>query len=296
MQNKLDRKYYVWIWLGLIFATYIRNVYSIYADISALAATASRTEIITNVFMMIFGYGPIPAAITFLFTLILYYILIRRHSAYFSRNDFCYIIMTAVAAERIVAGIIDGFSILSFEMHVVTSTVLDVLLLPGVMLGTFFLMSKIYKFNVVEKSNCFAVLSVAFMLVLGLSVFGNNFIIVALGTNSRVSAGVVEYLRQMGYETGALTMDVQVYSSISAIVIYLAYLIADITLASIMRKNAREYQNDDTREDFVARYSQGSRYEAPQSVKDDSESVFDDFEESHTRKKDDEHVFDEFDI
>ncbi len=295
MQNKLDRKFYVWIWLGLIFATYVRNVYSIYSDISALAATATRLEVVTNIFVMIFSYGPIPAAITFLFTLILYYILIRRHSAYLTRNDFCYIIMAAVAAERIVAGIIDGFSILSFPMHVVTSTVLDVLLLPGVMLGTFFFMSKIYKFNVVEKSNCFTVLSVAFMLVLGLSVFSNNFIIVALGANSEVSNGLVEYLRQMGYEASSLTSAVQVYASMSAIVIYIAYLIADITLASIMKKNAREYQNDDTREAFSARYSQNS-YEAPHAVNDAPDSAFDDFEEKHTHKKDDEHVFDEFDI
>jgi len=296
MQNKIDRKYYVWIWLGLIFATYIRNVYGIYEDVNALIGEASRTQVVADVFIMIFSYGIVPALITFVCALVVYYITARRHSNYVSRNDFCYIVMTFVAGERAVAGFIDAFSILSVEMHIVTSTVLDVLLLPGAMMLMYFLMAKYYKFNVVEKRNSFTVLSVIFFVVLGLSVFGNNFTIVSLGSNGEYSQALIEYLHELGYSVDALTSSIQVYSSISAIVIYLAYLVADIVLASLMKKNAAEYQDEDTREEFFARHP-GARGGAPYTRRDDVESTFEDFENSHTnKKKDDDHVFDEFDI
>lgn len=295
MQNKIDRKYYVWIWLGLIFATYIRNIYGIYADVNALIAEASRVTIVSSVFWMIFDYGVIPALLTFVGALIVYYIMARRHSNYVSRNDFCYIVMTFVAGERAVAGFIDAFSILSVEMHIVTATVLDVLLLPGAMLLMYFLMAKHYKFNPVEKRNSFTVLSVIFMVLLGLSVFGNNFTIVALGSGGEYSETLIEYLREMGYAVDALTSGIQVYSSISAIVIYVAYLIADIVLASFMKKNAAEYQNDDTREEFFAKHPD-QRGGAPYDRRDDVDATFEEFERQHTDKKDDEHVFDEFDI
>ncbi len=297
MQNKIDRKYYVWIWLGLIFANYIRNVYGIYEDINVLIGEASRTQIVADVFLMIFNYGVIPAVETFVCALILYYITARRHSNYVSRMDFCYIVMTFVAGERAVAGFIDAFSILSANMHIVTATVLDVLLLPGAMLIMFFLMAKHYKFNVVEKRNSFTVMSVAFFVVLGIIVFSNNFTIVSLGSGGEYSQTLIEYLRQMGYSVDALTSTIQVYSSISAIVIYLAYLIADIVIASLMKKNASEYQNEDTREEFFAK-NPGTRGGAPYARRDDMDSTFEDFENSHTNKKkdDDDHVFDEFDI
>ena len=173
---------------------------------------------------------------------------------------------------------------------------LDVLLLPGAMLLMFFLMAKHYKFNVVEKRNSFTVMSVAFFVVLGLIVFSNNFTIVFLGSGGEYSQALIEYLRQMGYSVNALTSTIQVYSSISAIVIYIAYLIADIVIASLMKKNASEYQDGDTREAFFAKHP-GARAGAPYTRRDDVDSTFEEFEKQHTDKKDDDdHVFDEFDI
>ncbi len=140
-------------------------------------------------------------------------------------------------------------------------------------------------------------MSVAFFVVLGIIVFSNNFTIVSLGSGGEYSQTLIEYLRQMGYSVDALTSTIQVYSSISAIVIYLAYLIADIVIASLMKKNASEYQNEDTREEFFAK-NPGARGGAPYARRDDMGSTFEDFENSHTNKKkdDDDHVFDEFDI
>ena len=100
----------------------------------------------------------------------------------------------------------------------------------------------------------------------------------------------------MGYSVNALTSTIQVYSSISAIVIYIAYLIADIVIASLMKKSASEYQDGDTREAFFAKHP-GARAGAPYTRRDDVDSTFEEFEKQHTDKKDDDdHVFDEFDI
>ena len=79
MQNKIDKKYYVWIWLGLIFATFVRNVFPIYSQINGMLAEASRLSTLSGVFSIVFSYGLIPAAVTFLLALILYYITARRH-------------------------------------------------------------------------------------------------------------------------------------------------------------------------------------------------------------------------
>lgn len=82
MQNKIDKKYYVWIWLGLIFATFVRNIYPIYLDIESMIAQASRLNTLSGVVSIVFGYGLVPAVVTFVLALILYYIAARRHANY----------------------------------------------------------------------------------------------------------------------------------------------------------------------------------------------------------------------
>ena len=160
MQNKIDKKYYVWIWLGLIFATFVRNVFPIYSQINGMLAKASRLSTLSGVFSIVFSYGLIPAAVTFLLALILYYITARRHVNYIGRNDFCYWVMIFTAVPRVIAGIVESFAILNPNVYVFTSTVLDALLLPASYLTMFlWIFAKKYKLNPVEKRNSFATLS-----------------------------------------------------------------------------------------------------------------------------------------
>lgn len=302
MQNKIDKKYYVWIWLGLIFATFVRNVFPIYSQINGMLAEASRLSTLSGVFSIVFSYGLIPAAVTFLLALILYYITARRHVNYISRNDFCYWVMIFTAVPRVIVGIVESFAILNPNVYVFTSTVLDALLLPASYLTMFlWIFAKKYKLNPVEKRNSFATLSTIYMIFYGIGVLGENLTIVALGADKELASELADYLSQLGYIVGTISTPLQTVSSAIAICVFAAYLVAVIVLAILFRKKSDEFRNEDTRDAYFEKHPAGYGYER----RDDVGYTFDEFERKHVHKKDDSdddhksgggNVFDEFDI
>lgn len=302
MQNKIDKKYYVWIWLGLIFATFVRNVFPIYSQINGMLAEASRLSTLSGVFSIVFSYGLIPAAVTFLLALILYYITARRHVNYISRNDFCYWVMIFTAVPRVIVGIVESFAILNPNVYVFTSTVLDALLLPASYLTMFlWIFAKKYKLNPVEKRNSFATLSTIYMIFYGIGVLGENLTIVALGADKELASELADYLSQLGYIVGTISTPLQTVSSAIAICVFAAYLVAVIVLAILFRKKSDEFRNEDTRDAYFEKHPAGYGYERMDDVGD----TFDEFERKHVHKKDDSdddhksgggNVFDEFDI
>ncbi len=302
MQNKIDKKYYVWIWLGLIFATFVRNVFPIYSQINGMLAEASRLNTLSGVFSIVFSYGLIPAAVTFLLALILYYITARRHVNYISRNDFCYWVMIFTAVPRVIVGIVESFAILNPNVYVFTSTVLDALLLPASYLTMFlWIFAKKYKLNPVEKRNSFATLSTIYMIFYGIGVLGENLTIVALGADKELASELADYLSQLGYIVDTISTPLQTVSSAIAICVFAAYLVAVIVLAILFRKKSDEFRNEDTRDAYFEKHPAGYGYER----RDDVGDTFDEFERKHVHKKDDSdddhksgggNVFDEFDI
>lgn len=302
MQNKIDKKYYVWIWLGLIFATFVRNIFPIYVQIGDMLTEASRLNTLSGVFSIIFSYGLVPAAVTFLLALILYYITARRHVNYVSRNDFCYWVMIFTAVPRAVVGIVESFAILNPNVYVFTSTVLDALLLPASYLTMFlWIFAKKYKLNPVEKRNSFATLSTIYMIFYGIGVLGENLTIVALGADKELASELADYLSQLGYIVGTISMPLQTVSSAIAICVFIAYLVAVIVLSILFRKGSDEFRNEDTRDAYFEKHPGGYGYER----RDDVGDTFDEFERKHVHKKDDSdddhtsgggNVFDEFDI
>lgn len=302
MQNKIDKKYYVWIWLGLIFATFVRNIFPIYVQIGDMLTEASRLNTLSGVFSIIFSYGLVPAAVTFLLALILYYITARRHVNYVSRNDFCYWVMIFTAVPRAVVGIVESFAILNPNVYVFTSTVLDELLLPASYLTMFlWIFAKKYKLNPVEKRNSFATLSTIYMIFYGIGVLGTNLTIVALGTDKELASELADYLSQLGYIVGTISTPLQTVSSAIAICVFIAYLVAVIVFSILFRKGSDEFRNEDTRDAYFEKHPGGYGYER----RDDVGDTFDEFERKHVHKKDDSdddhtsgggNVFDEFDI
>ncbi len=304
MQNKIDRKYYVWIWLGLIFATFVRNVYPIYLEIDAMLTQASRLATLRGTLSIVLTYGLLPAVFTFVLALILYYITARRHCNYVTRNDFCYWTMAFTAVPRFVAGVIECFAILNPSVYVFTSTVLDALFMPAAYLTMFlWIFAKCYKFNPVEKRNSFSMLATIYMVFYGLSVLGNNLIIFSMGADEQLAKEVAEYLSQFGYIIDSVSSPLQTVSSGIAISVFFAYLVAVIVLSIIFRKQADEFRDEDTRDDYYAKHPQNDAY----SRRDDVGDTFDEFEKRHTHKHphDDDsnddsssggNVFDEFDI
>lgn len=302
MQNKIDRKYYVWIWLGFIFAAFVRNIYPIYSDIIAMGQETSRLDAIRGTLSIVFTYGLIPAVVTFVLSLILYYICARRHANYITRNDFCYWVMIFTTAEKLLAGIIESFAILDGNVYVFTSTVLDALLLPAAYLTMYlWIFAKKYKFNPVERRNSFSVLSTVYMIVYGIDVLVTNLAIVAIGTDKELASEIAEILKNAGYLIGEVTSELQTISSAIAICVFFAYLVAVIVLSIVFRKKADEFRDSDTREAYFEKHSSDRGYDQ----RDDISDTFDEFERQHVHKKggdsnddsnDDSHVFDEFDI
>ncbi|UKI21046.1 MAG: hypothetical protein L6V83_05610 [Christensenella sp.] len=268
-----------------------------YCDINALViAGKSGVAAATQILLDVFSYGLVPMAVTFLLALVMWYICARRHANYISRNDFCYWVMIFVAAVRLLGGVIDCFAVLEPAIYVVTSTVYTVTALPAAMLIMYFcVFRKFYNFNPVERANSFTLYSIVFMVVLGLSVLSQNLTIVSIGASTDVAAELIAYLREMGYVVDYLTAPIQVYSSIVAICIYFAYLIADIVIAAMLKKQASEFRNTDTREDYLRKHPEDQR-QYGYTQRNDTGDTFGEFEKQHVKKKDDEHVFDEFDI
>lgn len=299
MQNKIEKKYYVWIWLGLIFATFVRNIFPIYSEINNMLGEASKLATLQGVLSIVFSYGLIPAVVTFVLALILYYITARRHANYISRNDFCYWVMIFTAVPRAIAGIIESFAILNANVYVFGSTVLDALLLPASYLTMFlWIFAKKYKLNPVEKRNSFSVLSTVYMVFYGIGVLGTNLAIVALGTDKELASEVAEYLRQFGYIVNTISSPLQTISSAIAICVFIAYLIAVIVIGILFRKKSEEFRNEDTRDAYFEKHPNSYVYDR----RDDVSDTFDEFERKHVHKKDDSdksdggNVFDEFDI
>lgn len=299
MQNKIEKKYYVWIWLGLIFATFVRNIFPIYSEINNMLGEASKLATLQGVLSIVFSYGLIPAVVTFVLALILYYITARRHANYISRNDFCYWVMIFTAVPRAIAGIIESFAILNVNVYVFGSTVLDALLLPASYLTMFlWIFAKKYKLNPVEKRNSFSVLSTVYMVFYGIGVLGTNLAIVALGTDKELASEVAEYLRQFGYIVNTISSPLQTISSAIAICVFIAYLIAVIVIGILFRKKSEEFRNEDTRDAYFEKHPNSYGYDR----RDDVSDTFDEFERKHVHKKDDSdksdggNVFDEFDI
>lgn len=299
MQNKIEKKYYVWIWLGLVFATFVRNIFPIYSEINNMLGEASKLATLQGVLSIVFSYGLIPAVVTFVLALILYYITARRHANYISRNDFCYWVMIFTAVPRAIAGIIESFAILNANVYVFGSTVLDALLLPASYLTMFlWIFAKKYKLNPVEKRNSFSVLSTVYMVFYGIGVLGTNLAIVALGTDKELASEVAEYLRQFGYIVNTISSPLQTISSAIAICVFIAYLIAVIVIGILFRKKSEEFRNEDTRDSYFEKHPNSYGYDR----RDDVSDTFDEFERKHVHKKDDSdksdggNVFDEFDI
>lgn len=297
--NKLNRKYYVWIVLGLFLSCIISNVYGIYEVSIQKLAEMAPSSVLINVLYMLLVYGIVPSVICFVCALVMYQISYRRFVRYISRNDFCMYAMGAIAIAYTVNGILDVFSILQPSVHEVVSALFDVTVLFGTMLALFFVIFvRKYKPNPVEKSNSFILWSTVVMVVLGISVIAENGFILAVCGNL-VDEATIELLKENGYVLSV--GDLQKYTSIVAIAVYIIDVIVVVALSLKFKKNANAYRNPETREDYVRSHPEQFGY----SVRDDVHSTFgDDFSREGNQDRanrtktsnSDDKVFDEFDI
>lgn len=289
--GKINRKYFPIIWIALLVACFVRNAYAIYYNV-VTGEIGSPISIFLFVLETAFINGAIPMLVTVFCAMIVWQIGAARYVRCISRTDFCYLIMSGVAAVNFVVGIIEIFSILQPGIQSITSTVLQLTLMTGVMLALFFYIAKAYRLNPVEKYNAFRMWFMIYMIVVGIETLVSNSMMLAMADGgTQIFGGLfLDIMYEMGYML--VITPLQVGASIAAISVYFAYLIAVIVLGEMMRKQSEKFRNPETRGDYYDQFDNRAY-----KLRGDADSVFDGSQpRSDNGGSKDEKVFDEFDI
>ncbi|MBR4800802.1 MAG: hypothetical protein IK048_03955 [Clostridia bacterium] len=302
-KNIVDRKYYALIWASLIVASLVANVYGIYLSFIEMESI-TRASAILAVLRAIFIDGAIPAVVCYFLAMIVYSIGLRRYVGAIPRNDFVYTVMAFTAAVRLVCGIVEAFCILVPRMYVITSAILSPLLLTvayGVMF--FFVFARRYNLNPVEKYNSFRLWATVYLVVLGLGMVLQNALYLIVFDDEEFLALVNSALADVaGY---ILVRDeLQIVASALALSLYAVFVTIAVVLGEIMRKQAKGFQDPNTRGDYFDAHPNN-----PYSMRDDVRDTYVGFEEPNDARQGDSqngndndknsgdgNVFDEFDI
>ncbi len=290
--NKIDRKYYVWIWIALIVASFVRNIYDIYSTIAVLTSSTEKITSAISIFRLVILDGPLPAAITFLCTLAVWSIGASRFVRSVSRNDFCYLAMAFAAASKFIVGIIETFAILNDNLLYFTGNLIQPFMINLAMMLMFFLViARKFGLNPVEKYNAFSVWSTVFFVAEGI-IFAMRGGLVALLDTGLSNPEFAEILEEYGY---VLAIDkMEIAAIIAGVCVYVAYVIAAIVLGSLLKKQSNLFRNPETRDYYNANH-QNPGY----NMRNDDSGYEDVFSDDQGAPKDDEkkdNVFDEFDL
>lgn len=300
VEDKLNKKYYVWIWLGLILSSAVRNVYQIYLSIDAMSGLNSAT-LALGIFRVIVIESAIPVALCVVVSLLLYYIGYRRYVRCISRRDFCYWVMIFVSVANMIMGVIEAFAILDENVAVFCESLFDTTVMYGAMLLLYFLIFvRKYNLNPVERERTFKFWVMPYTVVLFVyTVFGHGSVMLVY------TEGLIPELQQMLAEYGYVYVfsAEQLYASIIALVFAVIDLIIMLCVMGYYKKLADKYRDPDTREDYMRAHERQAY-----NVRDDVTNTFgDDFDYNNNGndngnnrasngKKDKENVFDEFDL
>ncbi|MEG1663566.1 MAG: hypothetical protein RR338_06220, partial [Clostridia bacterium] len=123
LENKLDKKWYGWIWCGIIFASLVRSLYPMITIFSDMAGAKAAT-ITLNVIMELFFTGAVPAWLCYCCASIMFSMAWRRGYVFSSRTDFVYITMLFTAAARLVMGFIEIFSLFNAAIFIYSQIIL----------------------------------------------------------------------------------------------------------------------------------------------------------------------------
>lgn len=287
--GKIDRKWFVLIWVALILACFMRGAYDIYNYVSHIEEV-TRLSIVIAIAHVVLSDGVVPAAVTFICALVVWQIGYSRYVRCISRNDFCYTVMAFAAAVKFFVGLIEVFAILEPNVEAFTSNVLDPALMTGAMLAMFFfVIVRRYKVNPVEKYNAYKMWATIYMIVAGLGVLGQSGLVLMLSDGSELSLNILMQLYTMGYYIDIT--ELQIAMSITALCVYAAYLVLVIVLGERLRRQADKFRNPETRGEFFEQYDNRAY-----TVREDADRVFggDGFDNRNDSKND--NVFDEFDL
>ena len=302
-KNRIDKKYYPFIWIGLIVASIVGNIYPIYHNFASLESL-TRGMVTLEVIRTLFSEGLIPAAVVFFLAFIVYAVSARRTPCAIPRNDFIYFIMLFTMVSRLICGLIEAFCIIAPNMYVITSAVLWVVQLAAYALMFFLVFDKHYKMNPVEKYNSYRIWASIYLVVLGVAVVFENAIYLLVFENAELVELLNDALQDIGIVLERSSL--QIAASAIALSLYLVSVVVAVVLGERMKKEMNMYRDPETREQYFATHPN-----APYDMRDDVDSTYTDFgfDAGQNRNSDDNpddkhddnnsssgNVFDEFDI
>ncbi len=295
MTNKINSKYNILIWLGLIFSCFIRDSYVIYSEFSALVG-ANATTITIQVVLTLLINGLLGAAIIYFIAFIAHMIGARRYVSCISRFDFTSIVMIAMMGSNVLLGIVDLFSLLSPMVNYFTASFGYLVALVALLLVYFLVIVKKYNLNPVEKYNSFKLWFTFFVVFIGFSVITQDLailVIADLGTAPEFSEIIGELLYMYGEE---LVIDSFTQAvSIASICVYVAVVIGFVVMVQVFKSKASKYRSPEGRSEYYK-----THVNRPYQQRNDL-NPFDEFNQSSSpngngNSSNDGNVFDEFDI
>ncbi len=275
--SKIDRKWFIWIWIALIFASLFRNAYPIYVAIDSLE-TPSGAEVALNVVYSLFLEGLLPAFLCYLCASVMYSMTARRRIVFSSSTDFIYITMGFTAAARTVMGFIEIFSVLNPVVYTYTSQLLDVTVLSAALLIMYFAVLKPKYLNPVTAFASFSIYMPVYVALQGVNTLLPAVSVFILKSANALPQEYIDLLEQQYGMSIEVSQDM-IAAAIAAIVVYVVLLAACILLMEVLRKKAKEYTPP----------------AAPPPPRYQDVNPFD-FAENPDMADKDDNVFDEFDI
>lgn len=274
MKPIIDKKYYAWIWVGLLIASVVRSSYLLYADIVSIMndpEQANAISIIVNVIVYSLAYAIVPAVLCYFCASIVYGFGARRRFVSIHRNDFIYLTMLYTAGARLLMGVIEAFAILDATVFDYTSVLLDVTVLSAAVYIMFFrYVAPALKPQ--DRRNIFGVYSMTYLICQAVH---TGIPCLAYFIGAAISKSNVDLSTFEGYVDVQALYEFNVHAviaSVLAIVILIGFVVFSVVKSRQFEKEAKDYHDDDNGGNpFI-------------------------FNEPFEEIKEDEKVFEEFDI
>lgn len=224
------------IWALLFVASLVRNVVTIIDLFTGLSGAA---EITMAVLEAVLGYGLLPTAVCYLFSLILVTMSARRGSVFCRRNDFVYICMLFTSAAYFVMGIIECFCFLDTAVLPYTSMLLNMTVLTGTYCAMYFVVFRRMMDPRRQYVN-FSAWAFVYLFLQGLMTAFSAVSYIILFYDNSVSEMVMEILEN--YYGAPVTIDEGwAIASIIALCLLAAWIIAAVAVSLVLGKKAKDY-------------------------------------------------------
>ncbi len=246
MKPFIDRKFYAWIWIGLLIASVVRSCYLLYSDILIIMNDPEQANVLSifvNIIVYALVYSIIPAVLCYFCAIIVYNFGARRRYISIGRNDFVYLTMLYTMVARLIMGVIEAFAILDETVFIYTSVLLDVTVLSAAVYIMYFRhIAPALKPQ--DKRNTFGIYSMVYLICQAIhtGIPCLAYFIGAAISNSNVDlsmfADIVDINALYEFNIHA------VVASVLAIVVLLGFVTFTVVKNKQFEKEAKDYHDD----------------------------------------------------